>query len=272
MGIPSESKIKELILPYLSVGKRGFKSKICLVKVVQLILKRMKTGCQWRELSVGEYFKEETVGWQLIYYYFHKWSMDGSFKNVWVNLLQSNKRLLDLSSAQIDGSHTPSKKGGVAVGYQGRKSCKTSNSLFLCDNKGQMLAVASPQSGEHNDLFNIKEQFMELLGLLDEAAISYNGVFLNADPGFDSEELIALCYEKNIELNVKPNPRNEKESDCNYRYFDEELYKRRTVIEHANAWMDAFKALIIRYEKKSETWVALQWMAMITRFLRKIKV
>lgn len=61
--------------------------------------------------------------------------------------------------------------------------------------------------------------------------------FLNADPGFDSEELATLCYEKGIELNVKPNKRNEKYSNTNYRYFDEELYKRRTKIEHANAWM-----------------------------------
>ena len=79
MGILSESKIKLLILPHLSVGKIGFKSRLCLVKVLQLIFKRMKTGCQWRELSIKEYFGSETVSWQIIYYYFHKWSIDGSF-------------------------------------------------------------------------------------------------------------------------------------------------------------------------------------------------
>lgn len=272
MGILSESKINLLILPHLSVGKRGFKSRICLVKVLQLILKRMKTGCQWRELSIKEYFGEETVSWQTIYYYFHKWSVDGSFKKVWIHLLKANKSHLDLSSVQLDGSHTPCKRGGVAVGYQGRKSCKTSNSLFLCDNNGQMLAVSSPQSGEHNDLFNINDQFIELLQLLESATISHDGIFLNADPGFDSEVLDELCQEKRIELNVKPNPRNEKERDINYRYFDEELYKKRTRIEHANAWMDAFKALLVRYEKKAETWLALQWLAFITMFIRRLKV
>ena len=110
---------------------------------------------------------------------------------------------------------------GIALGYQGRKSCNTSNSLFLCDNNGQMLAVASPQSGEHDDLFNINDQFIELLQLLESATISYDGVFLNADPGFDSEALAAECYEKGIELNVKVNKKNEKQPDNNYRYFDE---------------------------------------------------
>jgi hypothetical protein len=48
---------------------------------------------------------------------------------------------------------------------------------------------------------------------------------------------------------VKPNKRNEKQQDAKYRYFDEELYKRRTKIEHANASM-----------------------AFITMFARKLKV
>lgn len=36
--------------------------------------------------------------------------------------------------------------------------------------------------------------------------------------------------------------------------------------------MDAFKALQIRYERKAETWLALQWMAFVTMFARKLKV
>ena len=78
--------------------------------------------------------------------------------------------------------------------------------------------------------------------------------------------------ERGIELNVKPNARNIKSKKVQYRYFDEELYKRRNKIEHANAWIDSFKALIIRYEKRIETWWALQWMVLITLFARKIKV
>ncbi len=35
-----------------------------------------------------------------------------------------------------------------------------------------------------------------------------------------------------------------------YNYFDHELYKPRTKIEHANAWLDAFKALLVGYETK----------------------
>ncbi len=243
-----------------------------MAKEVQLILKRMKTGCQWRELSIKEYFTNDAPCWQTIHYYFYKWSKDGSFKNAWVNLLAANKCHLDLSSVQFDGSHTLAKRGGEAVGYQGRKSAQTSNRLYLIDNTGQMLAVGTPQSGQHNDLYNIESIFKEMLEILEQAGISSKGIFLNADPGFDSEEMRALCEQNEIELNVKPNKRNGKQETIEYKYFDDELYKNRTKIEHANAWLDAFKALLVRYEKRIFTWMGLHWLAFITRFSLKLKV
>ncbi|MCF2221511.1 hypothetical protein H9Q08_19785 [Chryseobacterium sp. PS-8] len=44
-------KIKKWILPHLSKGKRGFSTKFDLVKIIQTITKRLKIGCQWREIS-----------------------------------------------------------------------------------------------------------------------------------------------------------------------------------------------------------------------------
>lgn len=32
------------------------------------------------------------------------------------------------------------------------------------------------------------------------------------------------------------------------KYFDNELYKRRFKIEKANAWLDSFQALLVRFE------------------------
>ncbi|MEX8546291.1 MAG: IS5/IS1182 family transposase, partial [Mucilaginibacter sp.] len=67
-----------------------------------------------------------------------------------------------------------------------------------------------------------------------------------------------------------PNPRNTGKDNDEDHYFDEELYKRRTVIEHANAWMDGFKGLVIRYEVLPRNWMAMHWMAFCVFFLRRI--
>ncbi|HHM0728571.1 transposase [Elizabethkingia anophelis] len=61
------------------------------------------------------------MSWQLINYYFNKWSKDGSFKRIWISLLQNNKRKTDISSVLLDGSHSRSSTGGESAGYQGRK-------------------------------------------------------------------------------------------------------------------------------------------------------
>jgi len=58
----SNDTINNWIIPFLSVGKRGFKSNFDLATIFLLILKRLKTGVQWRELPIESYFeKGETL-------------------------------------------------------------------------------------------------------------------------------------------------------------------------------------------------------------------
>ena len=71
-----------------------------------------------------------------------------SLTSLWLH-----RRALDLSSVQLDGSRTLAKNGGAAIGYQGRKAGRTTNALFLADNQGLPLAVATPQAGNQHDTF-----------------------------------------------------------------------------------------------------------------------
>ena len=63
--------------------------------------------------------------------------------------------------------------------------------------------------------------------LPEQAALSLKGVFMNADAGFDSEEVRMLCAEQHLEANLAKNQRNGRELSGEYQYFDEELYKER---------------------------------------------
>jgi len=133
-----------------------------------------------------------------------------------------------------------------------------------------MLSMGKPISGEHHDLYNIEETLEEIVALLDASDIEVKGLFLNADSGFDSKKLRDILYKKEIIGNIKENPRNGDTK--NEKYFDNELYKRRFKIEKANAWLDSFKALLIRFEKLNITWINLHYLAFSILFLRKIKV
>ena len=57
--------INKWIIPFLSVGKRGFKSNFDLASIFLLILKRLKTGVQWRELPIESYFEKGEISWQM---------------------------------------------------------------------------------------------------------------------------------------------------------------------------------------------------------------
>ncbi|NAW50825.1 transposase, partial [Elizabethkingia argentiflava] len=107
--------------------------------------------------------------------------------------------------------------------------------------------------------------------LLSEVEIDHKELFLNADAGFDSENLRQILEKEEIIANIKTNLRNNKTAK-NYYCFDEELYKRRFNIEKANAWLDSFKALLIRFETSVITWNYLHYIAFVILFLRKLIV
>jgi transposase len=241
MGIISKDMIEKWILPHLPVGSRGFETTVPLTEIVECILYGLKTGCQWRELPTKAFFKQKVLHWNSVYYYFNKWSKADSWQKMWVNLLSQHLKYLDLSSIELDGSHTPAKNGGDAVGYQGRKAANTTNALFVSDNQGIILAMSTPQEGQHHDLYNIQVLFEQMCTLLKQAGINLKGLFLNADPGFDSVDFRKACQKQEMIANVKPNPRNTdayqgEPYQAGTHIFDELLYKDRSVIEHANAW------------------------------------
>ena len=269
MEVLSKDSINKWIVPRLSSGKRGRQHQVEVWEIVAAILYKLKTGCQWRQLPTKAFFVGYQLSWQGVYYHFRRWSSDGSLRRVWIELLKQQRKLLDLSCVQLDGSQTICKNGGEGIGYQSRKASNSCNSLFLADNQGLMLACSCPLAGQHHDLFQIKQVFEQLSDLLKEAGIETKGLFLNADAGFESQEFRSQCSQMKIEANIAPNPRNGAPTQ-KYVYFDEELFKRRKVIEQANAWLDSFKALLIRFETKAQHWLALHFLAFTVQLIRKI--
>ena len=181
-------------------------TKVKKEEVIGAILYRFKTGCQWRQLPMKQFFRSK-YKWQSVYYHFQKWCKDGSWDLVWKMVLEKHKDILDLSSIQLDGSHTPSKRGGQAVAYQGRKKCNTSNMLMLTDNQGVPLACSEAISGNHNDAYNLENTVEKMLRAIRQSKISTEGLFLNADSGFDTADFRSYCYRNEINANIDENKR-----------------------------------------------------------------
>ncbi|GHV41411.1 hypothetical protein FACS1894179_09390 [Bacteroidia bacterium] len=179
--------IENEIIPHLSVAKRGFKTESCLVEIVNCILYKLKTGIQWHMLPVDYLFTDTVLSYKTVFGHFRKWCKNGDWCQSWIHILSTHKRELDLSSADIDGSHTPALKGGQQVAYQARKSRKTTNALYLVDRQGIPLAISNPVAGNHHDLYSIQDSLKELFATLERDRINPDGLFINADSGFDSK-------------------------------------------------------------------------------------
>ncbi len=141
--------------------------------------------------------------------------------------------------------------------------------LLLTDSQGIRLAVSRPMAGNHHDAYKLNEHFNDMLQKLEKSCVPTQGLFLNADAGFDTREFRKLCSSREIIANIVENGRKSKSKQGKY-IFDRLLYKYRFVIERINAWLDAFKAILVRFETKDETWKSLWLLAFTVILLRKL--
>ena len=120
----NQKQFSEFFLSYLSLPKRGPKCKIGYWKVLNLILKVLYTGIQWKELPINKGIDgKPEIHYTVIYKQYAKWSDDGSLKIAFeasVKLLHDEGEL-DVSVLNGDGTNTVAKKGGDGIGYSGHK-------------------------------------------------------------------------------------------------------------------------------------------------------
>ena len=70
--------IRQWILPVLTFSAHGRSSVVKPVELVEVILYKLKSGCQWRMLPVKHFFMGASLTSQGVYARFNAWRKDGS--------------------------------------------------------------------------------------------------------------------------------------------------------------------------------------------------
>ena len=130
------------------------------------------------------------------------------------------------------------------------------------------MAMSEPQKGNHTDLYEIKKSVDCIAFQLGRCGIPLDGIFDNADAGFDARSFRQALDNYGIIANVCPNTRN-GEPSAEY-LFDEVMYKERFVIERTNAWMDSFRSILCRFDTTVSSWKGWNYLALVVIFLKKI--
>jgi transposase len=87
---------------------------------------------------------------------------------------------------------------------------------------------------------------------MQRCGLDYKGAFFNADSSFDTREARKMLWNRKVIPNVPENKRNRKTvKRGRKRHFNRVVYKRRFVSERSFAWIDTFKTLLIRFERKA---------------------
>lgn len=195
--------------------------------------------------------RKKEISWQAVYYHWHKWSADGSLERVWQHSIQLIRSDLDVSRLNLDGSHALAKKGGESVAYQHRKRAKTCNILPITDVQGYVLASTGIIAGQHHDAFCLKAHLQTAFKAMKHLGLTIAGAVFNADSAFDTREGRKVCFNHGLIPNIAENKRNRKTTKRGRkRLFNDELYKQRFTSERSFAWMDKFRALLIRFDRK----------------------
>lgn len=195
--------------------------------------------------------RKKEISWQAVYYHWQKWNKAGCFERIWQASILLIQNELDCSHLNLDGSHAIAKKGGESVAYQHRKRAKTSNILPISDANGFILASTGIVAGNRHDAFNLKSNLQAAFKSIKGLGIVIAAAFFNADSAFDTRDARKVCFNHGLIPNMDENKRNQKRiKRGRKRLFNKSIYHKRFSSERSFAWIDKFRALRIRDDRK----------------------
>src|SRR5215470_13473382 len=123
----SEPAFEAFILPHLSMPKRGPKCKLGYYRVLNLILRVLYTGMQWKCLPVPtDPAGKPAIHYTTVYKVFARWADDSSLWQAFVASVRhlAVEKQLDLRVLHGDGTNTVAKKGAMALATQATSTRK----------------------------------------------------------------------------------------------------------------------------------------------------
>ena len=128
-------------------------------------------------------------------------------------------------------------------------------------------------AGNHNDSYELKTTIKMLFADLNRCGLDYRGAYFNADSSFDTREARKMLWNRGVIPNIPENIRNRKTTKRGRkRHYRPEVYKRRFVSERSFAWIDVFKTLLVRFERKAVYCLGFHHLAFTCINLRNLLV
>ncbi len=139
------------------------------------------------------------------------------------------------------------------------------------DANGYILATTGIIAGNHNDAYELKGTLKKLFQDLRRNGLNYKHALFNADSSFDTRLARKMLWNYGVIPNIDENKRNRKTiKRGRKRHFNRDGYKQRFASERTFAWIDKFRTLLIRFERKDVFWLGFHYLGFTLINLRTI--
>lgn len=220
---------------------------------MEAILLVLRTGMQWHALKGMGLCHPSSA-----YRRFREWLAAGVFHEFWRLGLQAYDALvgLDFNWMSLDGAMSKAPLGGEKTGPnptdRGKKGTKRS---LLTEGQGVPLAVAVAGANV-NDHKLVQQTFDAMPVKLPQPAQEH-GRNLCLDAGYDCNEVRRWGDKFGLRLHIRPRrppatpPKKSRRKKA-----------RRWVVERTHSWMNRFRRILVRWEKREDTYLAMLHFAL----------
>ena len=242
----------ELMKPLIPPGKphrfKGHNPPMDRRAAMNAILFVLRTGCQWKALDGTGLGRGSTVhGW------FVRWVKEGVFHEFWRSGLLACEALegIKWDWCSADGSMTKAPLGGEKSGPnptdRAKKGVKRS---VMTDGNGVPIGIAV--GGANMVDFKMLAETIGSIPVERPVPTSEEPQNMCLDKGYDYKEARKVVADNNFTPHIRS--RGEEKRSIK----EEPGYKaRRWVVERVFSWINRFRRLLVRWEKKEETYTGM---------------
>lgn len=215
-----------------------------------------RTGCQWRLLPL------EYPPWQTVYWYFRRWTMDGTIEIAHQEIRKALRMRLGKNESASVGiidscSVRMNATSGMERGIDGNKKIKGLKRHLIVDSLGLMIDVVLHPANIHDS-----KGAKQVLGKLNVSRLNEpNLVQIFADSGYRGK-LIKWVKDK-----LKMNMTIVKRTDKTVKWA---VQPKRWIIERTFAWLLNFRRLVINYERTTESAISFIYLTMMCLMVKNI--
>ena len=262
-------KVRPLIPPAPSHAKGG-RRRMDDREAFAAMIYVLRTGIQWNALP------RQMGASSTVHDRYQEWERLGFFEELWrAGLLEYDElEGIEWEWQAMDGAMTkaPLGKGATGKNPTDRAKMGTKRSM-LTDGAGIPLAVAVEGANRHD----LRLLVATLEGLVvarpaSEAEEDSPEQHLCLDAAYDSDEVRHELAARSYEPHISPAEQSKPSERKRARKHPAGGRARRWVVERTHSWLNRSRRLLVRWEKKTENYVAFVHLACAQLIFSKILV